>query len=164
MNGLNPGMPQDPLAQLRDIHLPEAIGYWPLAPGWWIFIGLSLLIFIGLAYAGKRYHKQTAFKRAATDQLAAIEAHTECDQTYLQAINRLLKQTALATHDRKDIAGLKGQDWLTFLDKHSDSNFFTTGEGKVLSQGPYQSEPPSFDKATIQKEIKHWIKRQQRAC
>ena len=23
---------------LRDLHLPEAIGLWPLAPGWWVTI------------------------------------------------------------------------------------------------------------------------------
>ena len=25
---------------LRDLHLPEAIGWWPLAPGWWVVIAL----------------------------------------------------------------------------------------------------------------------------
>ena len=28
---------------LRDLHLPDAIGWWPLAPGWWVLIALSLL-------------------------------------------------------------------------------------------------------------------------
>ena len=23
---------------LRDLHLPETIGWWPLAPGWWFAI------------------------------------------------------------------------------------------------------------------------------
>ena len=31
---------------LRDLHLPEAIGWWPLAPGWWILIAIAL---VGLA-------------------------------------------------------------------------------------------------------------------
>ncbi|MDP7406676.1 MAG: DUF4381 domain-containing protein, partial [SAR324 cluster bacterium] len=29
-------MNQDPLAALRDVHLPPAVSWWPPAPGWWI--------------------------------------------------------------------------------------------------------------------------------
>ena len=25
---------------LRDLHLPEAIGWWPLAPGWWVLLAM----------------------------------------------------------------------------------------------------------------------------
>ena len=28
---------------LRDIHLPEPVSWWPMAPGWWWVIGLLLL-------------------------------------------------------------------------------------------------------------------------
>ena len=32
---------------LRDLHLPEPVGWWPPAPGWWI---LLLLVTTLLAY------------------------------------------------------------------------------------------------------------------
>ena len=32
---------------LRDLHLPEAIGWWPLAPGWWLVIAIAL---VGIGY------------------------------------------------------------------------------------------------------------------
>ncbi|MEC8428778.1 MAG: DUF4381 domain-containing protein, partial [Pseudomonadota bacterium] len=38
------GPTSDPLAQLRDIHLPEdAISQLPTAPGWWI-LALTLIV------------------------------------------------------------------------------------------------------------------------
>ncbi|MBT3527943.1 MAG: DUF4381 domain-containing protein, partial [Porticoccaceae bacterium] len=41
-------MQGDPLAELRGIHLPDPISWWPLAPGWWVLI----VIFIaGLSWA-----------------------------------------------------------------------------------------------------------------
>ena len=53
---------QDPLAQLRDIHLPEAISVWPPAPGWWVlFIGIIALL-ATLAYYW-RNHTGTAKPR-----------------------------------------------------------------------------------------------------
>ena len=33
-------MKQDPLAALRDIHMPEAVAWWPPAPGWWLLLAL----------------------------------------------------------------------------------------------------------------------------
>ena len=32
---------------LRDLHLPDVVGLWPLAPGWWVLI---LLAAAGVVY------------------------------------------------------------------------------------------------------------------
>jgi hypothetical protein len=40
----------DPLAQLRDWHLPDPIQWWPPAPGWWI----SAAVFLALLLLGDR--------------------------------------------------------------------------------------------------------------
>ena len=49
----------DPLAQLRDIHLPDGVAWWPPAPGWWLL--LLLLAVIGALIW--RYRQQQARKR-----------------------------------------------------------------------------------------------------
>ena len=51
-------MQGDPLAQLRDIHLPDTVSDWPPGPGWWV-LALVLLLF-GAAlviWAVRRYRK-----------------------------------------------------------------------------------------------------------
>ena len=32
------------LQQLRDVHVPDSVSWWPLAIGWWVIIGLVALI------------------------------------------------------------------------------------------------------------------------
>ena len=37
---------------LRDLHLPEAVGWWPLAPGWW---GVIAVVTASLGYLAWRF-------------------------------------------------------------------------------------------------------------
>jgi hypothetical protein len=33
----------DPLQDLRDVHLPDPISWWPPAFGWWMIMGLLII-------------------------------------------------------------------------------------------------------------------------
>jgi len=37
---------ENPLINLKDIHLPPAVAIWPPAPGWWIVAVVLLLIVV----------------------------------------------------------------------------------------------------------------------
>ena len=59
---------------LRDLHLPDAIGWWPPAPGWWVVIAL---LAAGLGYLAWRAFLRWQFngpRRYALRQLARYEA------------------------------------------------------------------------------------------
>src|SRR5690554_7283466 len=64
--------PQDPLAQLRDIHLPQTGGWWPPAPGWWILAVVVLVIAALVAWWLRRRRQQTLWKRQAREELAQL--------------------------------------------------------------------------------------------
>ena len=58
---------------LKDIHLPEAIGWWPPAIGWWLLAVLIPLSIALLYWIYKRLTRKTAIKTAKKN-LAAIKA------------------------------------------------------------------------------------------
>ncbi|NNE36842.1 MAG: DUF4381 domain-containing protein, partial [Gammaproteobacteria bacterium] len=59
----------DPLElPLRDIHLPEAVGIWPLAYGWWILLFILVVVvavgvFLYLRNLRNRYSAITLAKK-----------------------------------------------------------------------------------------------------
>ena len=59
---------------LRDLHLPDAIGWWPLAPGWWAALAIVVAV---LCYFAWRLYKRWQFhapRRYALSELARFEA------------------------------------------------------------------------------------------
>ena len=105
--------PTDPLANLRDIHLPEAISWWPMAPGWWF---LMILASMGLLFSGicliSRYQKRL-YRRQAMEYLEKIEDLQ--GQKQLVELMALLKRTAISAYPDQSLAKLSPNALLEFL-------------------------------------------------
>ncbi len=148
---------QDPLAQLRDIHLPDAISIWPPAPGWWlVLLIVAALLAVGII-ALRNYLQSNRYRKQALQQLALLDLQNP--SVYLQQLNRLLKQTALAGEPNRDIAGLSGQQWLSYLDSTGDSTDFSQGAANALAHGPYAPETANLDTSELQHIAEQWIKK-----
>jgi len=65
---------------LKDIHLPEAIGWWPPAIGWWLLAVLIPLLIVFLYWFYQRLTRKTAIK-TAKNNLAAINHNPALDNT-----------------------------------------------------------------------------------
>lgn len=123
---------------LADIHLQAAPGFWPLPWGWWlvlIFVLGSVLFFLIYLY---RYIRKN---RAKKEALRQFNKHPS-----LANINLLLKKTALHYYNRKQVAGLTGHDWLTFLDRQLPAN----KQGFVEHQALWLKGVFSNDNLTLQ--------------
>ncbi len=151
----------DPLSQLRDIHLPEGVGFWPPAPGWWLLALIILGAIAAVVYRLWRHYRRNRYRRLALRQLQALASQSD-KAAYLQGLNRLLKQTALAAPQTPPVAGLTGSRWLAFLDRSGDTDAFSRGPGRLLQQGPYAPEPVSDDRAELEalhRLAARWIRR-----
>jgi Domain of unknown function (DUF4381) len=131
---------------LRDIHLPQPIGWWPLAPGWWLALFL-LLASLGLALWLRRRRKRYSLLKIANLQLAALREHGDDAQAILKQLSQLLRRIAISYYPRQAVAGLSGEAWLAFLDRGFDDAPFSNGVGRCLLDGPYRAasaEPPDL--------------------
>ena len=153
-------MNPNPLDQLKDIHLPTEVNWWPLAPGWW---ALAVLVLLGLFVLWKVWRKarndSQQFKQimTAVDELE-VEQNLD-DREWLAALSALLRRLAINIDGRQESAGLVGQEWLTYLDQRGNTSEFSKGVGSVLASSPYQ-ESVEYDRAELLTLTRNWLKAQ----
>lgn len=143
---------EDPLSQLADIHLPDPVSIWPLAPGWWLVI---VLLIAGLCWLGyqsvRKFILNRRLQTAQRELEKSIQAyrdtvnnkdsdHNKAGLDYLYAVNAVLNRVALYTDPKhaREIAKLTGKQWLEYLDHSYGGTEFTEGHGKVLAEGQYR--------------------------
>lgn len=137
---------------LRDLHLPDPIGWWPLAPGWW-FVLLSAACLLGyLSWRVYRRWQYNAPRRFALRELARYEAEylEHRDPVRLgKELSELLRRGMLAYAPRGEIAGLTGESWLQWLDSGMPLPYFHTEGGKSLLELPYRDPAGDFSDIDI---------------
>lgn len=98
----------DPLAQLKDIHLPEQVNNYPLAPGWWILVFALIALFIFSLRKYLAYRLLRKSKRQAIKQLK--QNNTDSARTLT-----ILKWAAMQYFPRSQVAKLYGAQFQQFL-------------------------------------------------
>ncbi|MEN8201587.1 MAG: DUF4381 domain-containing protein [Bacteroidota bacterium] len=96
---------------------PDAVPFWPPAPGWYVLAGLLMLLLVFLATRWVVHRRRNRYRVTALQQLNEIERRAGGipDQKELLALNSLLKKTALTVYPREEVASLTGKDWMAFL-------------------------------------------------
>lgn len=152
-------MPMESLP-LRDIHLPDPIGWWPLAPGWWGVGCLLLFIIAGLFWWRRKKRRMGPIPwQVAIRELDQLEIDAAIlPREKLQALSILMKRTAVSIKGRTAVAGLAGDDWLEWLDEAWPGEArFTRGVGRLLWQGPYRQQPDLAELPQIFSLCREWM-------
>lgn len=108
------------IAALKDIHLPMPVGFWPLAPGWYLLMVLVFMLGFSLLYFG---YRKTAHARPRKQALALLKQYQSLyekdknSQLICSRVSELIRRVALVYYPREQVAGLHGDAWIAFLNE-----------------------------------------------
>lgn len=144
---------------LRDIHLPNPISWWPLAPGWWLLLVMAILL-CGLTVWLIRMLLRPTLRKQAIQQLDYIEKSFEESEDAVQCLTELsaLLRRAVLSQNHSKAAGLIGTPWLKVLDEPLKSSEFSQGVGQLLLNGPYQSQVEKKEVFQLIQLCRKWVK------
>jgi len=132
-------------AILRDIHDLDAVPLWPLAPGWWIVLGLLTLLLLaaGLRFWLRYSGLMPGWRGDARRQLRALHLSLRKEEPRIVAgqLSILMRRIAMARSGRRQAAGLSGERWLHWLQDNDSTGFNWMERGQLLLQAPYM--PPA---------------------
>lgn len=157
------------LAQLADIHLPQAVGYWPPAPGWWV---LALLLLFGgfllLRSTIRRSHQNHIREHALAELERCYQSSQELLREaskadiggltlrYVNEFNAVIRRVALVHYPHAKLASLGGEAWVDFIRQSGDSSALSDEIAAALSYGRFQSEC-EVDVAAMNRMGQQWI-------
>jgi hypothetical protein len=136
---------------LRDLHLPDPVGWWPPAPGWWVLLALAVLGAVLLLRHALRSRGGAVARRRALKELGRLTADYESHRdavAFSSHLSQLLRRTMLAYAPRREVAGLTGEAWLAWLDRDFDEPLFASDTGRKLLELPYRR--PAEDVAALE--------------
>jgi hypothetical protein len=140
---------------LRDIHLPDAPGWWPPAPGWWLLAALlAALLAWWLPRWRQRLRRQRLRRsvRRAWEALARRVARGE-EPAPEAAISVFLRRV-VRTRDPA-AACLQGAAWVAYLNGHGGAAIDEETAARLL-QDPWR--PPSGrDAAPLLDAVARWL-------
>ena len=150
---------ENPLVNLKDIHLPPPVSFWPPALGWWI---LAVLLITFLFFGGVWFYRRHKKRKPKTEALRILKdlqilyQNSQDEVASLRNLSNLLRRTALTFYDKNSVASLQGSSWLEFLDKTGKTKEFSQGAGKVLGYELFQQKVNS-DMNALFPLVKKWI-------
>ncbi|CDT13133.1 Conserved hypothetical protein [Vibrio coralliirubri] len=119
---------------LSPVIAPDAPTWWPLAWGWWAVIITAIALIALVFFILKRRKNNQQAKQEALSYFSNSQSPVSLSPSKAQDI---VRQAALSYFPREKIAGLSGDDWLTFLDTQLAKPLFVAKQSQ-WQQALYQ--------------------------
>lgn len=141
-------MPEELLQRMRDIHYPDAPGWFPPAPGWWL---LAALLLAGLVWVAWWWRQRQQLRAPYAQALLLLEgaqqrfsAGTLSPRDYLDYCNQILKRLLVHVRHNPAAVAASGSTWLAELDRLHGGNQFTRGPGQALGDARFAPTAPQI--------------------
>jgi hypothetical protein len=149
------------LEQLRDIHMPAEISWWPPAIGWWILLILFLAAGAFAIWAWLQNRQKSRYRTLAVAELDAAYSQWQQRQDnalFVQQVNAILKRTvAEGSLVRADehVMSLTGKRWVVLLEQYATRDL-AGNTASALAQAGYEPNP-DVNIPELYAEIKGWL-------
>ena len=124
--------------KIQEIALPESVGWWPLAPAWYVLLGVALLMVLIGAWRALRLYFRNRYRREILAELERLRADCAQNPLFLTRLPVLLKAAALDSFPRREVAALSGDRWISFIEERFASSRFPPEVGRRLLSVSYQ--------------------------
>ncbi|MDZ7751541.1 MAG: DUF4381 domain-containing protein [Gammaproteobacteria bacterium] len=150
---------------LRDIHGLDPAPWWPPGPGWWLVAaGVVAVVALVLLLRRRRSHQREQWRRDALARLRRLERRLPNLTRHDAAgeLVQLLRRVAMVRYGRHQAAGLWGDEWLAWLERHDPRGFPWRSRGAVLVSSPYAPPDPEDGRALAElvAAARHWVRRE----
>lgn len=151
-------IPEQNTDSLRDIHLPDAITWWPPAIGWWILLILIIaaFIFIPKLYRRMTYAPLNKVANITFQNIVAEYKENNNDSTFVIETSQFLRQIAMTYYDRKEVAQLTGDKWIQALNNLIEQDYFSDDIIQTLVNAPYQKNI-NIDTEQLINAVQSWL-------
>jgi hypothetical protein len=144
----------EPLAQLKDIHLPEQVNNYPLAYGWWILLTCLLIAVIIVIVKWQKHRKRCHAQKLALVNLKNTQNNDD--------IVTLLKWSAFQYFPRNEIASLHGEKLENFFinklpTKHQEKFQTLCGQQLNNKYQPVENSSSETLNITLQEAAHLWL-------
>jgi len=151
---------QASLNNLHDITVPERVGFFPMAPGWYVVLLLLLTLLFHFGYSYYKAYKKEQYRRDAKKELETLNDKNRENAIALLA---LAKKVGITAYGRAVVVPLQGDNWWDFIASHSKAK--VDPKLRVLIVTLLYEEDVIFDAATfdaIVLVLLQWIKTHKR--
>ena len=156
----------DPLARLRDLHLPPPPDVWPPAPGWWILGGLCLALTGAALWLFCRRRGAGRYRREALAEARQLVNH---EDMALTDVVQLIRRTAISGNPSTPLASMSGAAVFRVVDDFAGgqmSRCLGTGNDpgtiEAMLYGDRIGTLTPEQKACIGRSVGRWIRKHRR--
>jgi len=144
---------------IEEIVAPSPVSLLPSSPGWRYLAIVLLLLGLWWSWKWLQRWRRNRYRKTALIELSQLVEYHSFEESLLAPLAALLKATALQCRPRTEIAALRGEQWLDWLDRQCPRPLFSENSRYLLTQALYRRRS-AVETAHISRlvmETKLWI-------